>query len=127
MPAFYRNKKELINTFISDSHVKLFLILTVVLGCLPFLVYFIERTLASLPTADAWYAMGTNHGPWRNGIEGLVIYYPLLALLVVTLAISISRSVKNKQWRLLGLGLLLAIIQIAFLGAQMYFLPWTID
>jgi uncharacterized membrane protein YphA (DoxX/SURF4 family) len=90
--------------------VNLFLILTVALGGLPFLVYFIERKLESLPTADSWYATGTNHGPWRGGIEGLTIYYPLLALLIVTLALSLSKSIKNKQWRLLGLGFGLAIL-----------------
>jgi len=97
------------------------------LGGLPFVLYVLERIVGSLPSEDVWYRAGINHGPWRGRVEGLLIYYPLLALLVVTLGIFISKSIKNKTWGLLGFGLLLSAIQIAVLAAQMYFLTWTID
>jgi hypothetical protein len=106
---------------------KVFALMSVVLGGLPFLIYLVERNLGSLPTSESWYATGANHGPWRNGAEGLTIYYPLIVLLVVTVVAFASRGVKDKQRSLIAFGLFLVIIQLAILVAQMYLLTWTVD
>ena len=100
--------------------------LAVIFGALPFLISTIEMKLGSLPTAEVWYATGTNHGPWRWELEGFTVFYPLIILLVTTCIAFISRAVKNKKWSLLIVGLLLASIQISLLFLQLYFLGWTV-
>lgn len=113
------------NKIIKSPYV--FLILTFILGGLPFLISIIEMKLGLLSTAEVWYATGTNHGPWRWELEGFTVFYPLIILLIATLVNFISIGVKNKKWSLLVWGLLLAFIQIGLLFFQMYFLTWTID
>ena len=39
----------------------------------------------------------------------------------------ISKSLKNRQWSVLAIGLSLAVAQVVILIIQMYFLAWTID
>jgi len=105
----------------------IYIILTAVLGGLPFLIYVLERKCGSLPSADAWYATGANHGPWRMEIEGFLIYYPVIVLLLATLIAFISRGTKEKKISLTIGGIALALVQISILVVQMYFLTWTID
>jgi hypothetical protein len=106
---------------------KVFALLTIVLGGLPLLIYLIERKSGLLPNSDSWYAAGTNHGPWRNGLEGLTIYYTMLILLIATLIAFVSRGIRERRRSLLVFGLLLVIIQLTALASQMHFLAWTID
>jgi hypothetical protein len=102
-------------------------LLTVSFGGLPFVLYFLERTVGSLPTSEVWYAAGTNHGPWRHSPEALTIYYPVLVLLIATLIMSLTRGTKDKKISIFGLGGLLLVGQIALLVAQMLLLTWLID
>lgn len=105
----------------------IYFLLTVILGGLPFLFYFLERKSGSLPTSEIWYASGVNHGPWRASPEAYSIYYPLVILLVATLIVFISRGVKEKKPSLFAIGAFLLLAQIILLFLQMYFLTWTID
>jgi len=102
-------------------------LLTIVLGVLPFIIYGIERKYGLLPTSEEWYAAGTNHGPWRWGLESFLIYYPILILLIATVLTFLFRGIKGKSWNLIAIGTLLVLVQIGILFAQMYFLTWTID
>lgn len=106
---------------------KKYLILTVILGALPFAIYGIERTVHKLPSAKDWYATGTNHGPWRWEPEGFTVFYPIMILLVVTAVASISEAQKNKDRQRLLQGLGLVALQVAILCAQLLFLNWTVD
>lgn len=101
--------------------------LTIFFGVLPFLVYFMERRLGYLPSSEIWYSGGINHGPWRSGLESVIIFYPLLMLVVATVGMFLFRGLKNKSFGLLFVGLALILIQISFLFLQMYYLTWTID
>jgi hypothetical protein len=99
---------------------------TVGLGALPFLIYVCERKFGSLPSAEVWYATGTNHGPWRWNAEGFAVLYPLIILLCVTFGTFASRSVRNKKWSLAALGIILVLCQLGMLYAQLIFLGWTV-
>ncbi len=104
----------------------LYFLLSILLGGLPFALYFFERISGLLTSEDSWYGTGANHGPWRWGIEGFTIYYPLLILMIVSLTKSLS-GVKERNWRLLAAGFALVAAQLVLLFGQMYFLTWTID
>lgn len=104
-----------------------YLTLTILLGVLPFLVYFFENRIGLISTSEVWYATGVNHGPWRGGIESLTIYYPVLILLLTTIFTFFSKYLKDKKWNLVVYALVLILIQIGFLVTQMYFLTWLID
>lgn len=101
--------------------------LTIVFGLLPFIIYFVERSMGWIPDVATWYAAGVNHGPWRSAPEGLTIIYPLVLLIATTLVMSAYKSWKSKELRPLLIGIALVIVQTLALFAQMYFLTWTID
>lgn len=113
------------NTYLKFPNV--YFLLTIILGGLPFLIYFVERKFNILTTSEIWYSSGTNHGPWRWGVEGFTISYPIIILLIVTLITFFSKGIKNKRWILILAGLSLVIAQIIILFIQIYFLSWTID
>lgn len=65
-------------------------ILTVLVGTLPFLIYFIQTKNGILPTADEWFSQGYNHGPWRWQGEMIFMYYPMLLMVVWSLALVVK-------------------------------------
>jgi hypothetical protein len=113
------------STFTKGTCVLAFL--TVILGGLPFAIYFVEKKLGVITNSELWYATGASHGPWRGGVEVLTIYYPVVILLIVTFMMLIYRGGKTGKRSLIASGVLLALLQIAILFMQMYFLTWTID
>lgn len=99
---------------------------TVGLSALPFVIYAIERKIGVLPSAEAWYATKTNHGPWRWGLEGFTVFYPVLILLVVTVIKIIAPAVREKNRKLMMSGLGLIVLQLIGLFLQLSFLSWTV-
>lgn len=105
----------------------LYIALTALLGGLPFALYVFERTTGALSSEEIWYRTGVNHGPWRGGVKGLTIYYPIFILMIVTLGVILLRGVRDKKSNLLAFCLVLVSVQVAIMFAQMYLLAWTID
>src|SRR6516162_6004307 len=93
----------------------LYPLLTLMLGGLPFALYGIEQKLGILPTSEAWYATGSNHGPWRWELEGFTIYYPVIILGIFTLIAFMSRGSQEKKPSLIATGVFLVVLQVAVL------------
>lgn len=94
--------------------------LTAIFGVGPFLIYYLEKIYGVLTTPDEWYVNGGNHGPWRYGPEGIMLYTPIFFLIMVTVVRFIPA--KNK----IKFGCLI-LAQIFLLLAQFWFLHWTVD
>jgi hypothetical protein len=101
-------------------------VLTLIAGGLPLLIYFSERVSGILLSENIWYESGVNHGPWRSGIESMLVYYPLILLLSFTIIFSIIQAIK-KNWTIFRNSMLICIIQVILIFLQMYYLTWTID
>ena len=100
---------------------------SILLGLLPFAIYAAERWLGSLPTREAWFAQGMNHGPWRWEAEGFTILYPLLLLALITILVMGFRAVSRRQLRPILAGLGLLVLQVSMMAVQLSFLFWLID
>lgn len=100
---------------------------SILLGLLPFAIYAAERWLGSLPTREAWFAQGMNHGPWRWEAEGFTILYPLLLLALITILVMGFRAVSRRQLRPIVAGLGLLVLQVSMMAVQLSFLFWLID
>lgn len=100
---------------------------TILLGALPFVVYGVESWIGLLVTEETWLAQGFNHGPWRWEAEGFTVAYPLLLLALVTITISAVHFFRLRQFRVIGAGLGLLILQLLLIVPQFFFLFWLID
>ena len=106
--------------------IKSLILLLFVLGGLPFLIYFIQRSVGYIPDMESWYDNGINHGPWRSSIESITLYYPLALLIISTLIIFILNVIK-KKWQDLLIVFLLLLLQCFLIFTQIYYLSWLID
>ncbi len=102
-------------------------IASILLGALPFAIYAVERLAGLLPTEEDWIDRGVNHGPWRWEAEGFTILYPLLALALITIFVSVTHAVRHRKLQVLALGSGLLAIQTAMIALQLFFLFWLID
>lgn len=100
---------------------------SILLGLLPFAIYAVERWSGSLPTEEAWFAQGVNHGPWRWEAEGFTILYPLLLLALITILVTGFRAVSRRRWRLVVAGLGLLVLQVSMMAVQLSVLFWLVD
>jgi hypothetical protein len=105
----------------------IFLLLTVLFGGLPFVVYVWQRYSGSLPGPEEWLARGINHGPWRWQAEGFAVAYPMVILAAVTLAVFAVLAARRRSFSALWQGLVLIGVQAAVLYGQVATLHWTID
>jgi MFS superfamily sulfate permease-like transporter len=88
--------------------------LSVFFGLLPLAVYWFERGTGILSDANTWYATGTNHGPWRWQLEGALVYYPLVAMAVITAIVYLVKYSKEQKRKAISeAGLLL---ELQFIG-----------
>jgi hypothetical protein len=92
--------------------------LSIVAAVIPFTVYFVERVTSVIPDENTWYASGTNHGPWRWGIESIFVYYPCVIFLLVVL---FNKQISSK------IKFFYMVFLVVSLVAQLYFLTWTVD
>lgn len=100
-------------------------LLTSIFGIAPFIVYFWERAKGILPSENVWYDQITNHGPWREGWEGFLVFDPILILIFITVAILLgNNSLKDAEKKYISV--LLALQILTFL-LQLFVLTWTID
>ena len=100
---------------------------TILFVVLPYAIYAVETWAGVLPTQQAWFAQGSNHGPWRWQAEGFTIAYPLVLLALATIVISVARAVGRRQLRLIGVGFGFLGLQISMIALQLLTLFWLID
>lgn len=106
---------------------------TLLVGLVPFVLYFIGRISGAVPGEQEWRTkIGGNHGPWTFTVPGeimlILLYFsgsgvfPILTLLVFA-----AIGVRSQRSRFFGIGLLLALIQFALAAAQLSVLGWVWD
>ena len=97
----------------------------------PLLMYFWARFVGgSLPSAQAWWAQGNNHGPWRWEWPMVLVAGPMYALAagaVLVPALGAVGSIKTRRWapvvRSVAIGGLYGVLFAALAGS----VYWTID
>src|SRR4051812_35692592 len=53
---------------------------------IPILIFLLSRLTGSLPSHEEWLTnFGENHGPWRWGLQGMLLWLPQLILIAATL------------------------------------------
>lgn len=101
------------------------LTLAVIALAIPALAYSFARLTGSLPTLVEWQSQGSNHGPWRNELQGFLLYLPFLATFL-TIAVGVRHLTRNhftRAIRCLGL----AVVQGAAAFTLLALIGWTID
>jgi hypothetical protein len=87
----------------------------IVLFLVPFVLYAIARIFGSIPDEKTWLAEGTNHGPWRWELPGLVLAFCIYSLLfgapVITLW-GFIRGIRMKQWMPVAGGVLIGLFYL---------------
>lgn len=109
------------------SEIRKLAILTPVFAVFPYAIYVLERWLDFLPSEATWLEQGWTHGPWRWEIEGFTLFYPLIALALVTVFVVIRRNLRKWELRTTALGLVILIAQILLILLQAKTLFWLID
>jgi hypothetical protein len=122
------NRASLWNTY---RLLSLLTVTTVLLGGLPFLLYYHARATGILPS-EAEFHSGNfgNHsawvGSWVEGFLYLIWFYFLLIPLAI-FAIGCYAEYKHKQWIVFIYSVLLACCQYALLITQFNLIGWAID
>lgn len=82
------------------------ILLTIVFGALPFILFFIDTATGNLSLGDVYDG---NHGPWRTLWQGYTIGLPMVFVIINTVVGGIFCSVQEKSWNpiLFSLGLIL--------------------
>ena len=93
----------------------------------PSLYYVWARASGALPSAEVWYAQGTNHGPWRWELPGLLLYFPFMLMIPGTCLASLALATMRRNVRYLAAGAVLVPIQIGCYVGLLSWLFWTID
>ena len=93
----------------------------------PAVYYLWARMSGALPSRDAWYAQGTNHGPWRWELPGLLLYFPILFVIPFTIIASLALATSRRNVRYLAAGAVLVPVQITCYVGLLSWLFWTID
>ncbi len=88
---------------------------TALLGGLPLVAFGISWALGTPPSRIIWIDPGRNHGPWRWALEGWLLGYPLMALMLVTLVTGVVLALVRKQLTSIGHALILIVLQLALL------------
>jgi uncharacterized membrane protein YhaH (DUF805 family) len=101
-------------------------IFTVIVAAAPFVIYFYQRYVGILPSAEEWYSQGNNHGPWRYTAAGFSLFYPIVAAIAVAVVEAIKGS-DSRYPKAIVIGMLLVALQVVALGVQFYALWWTVD
>jgi hypothetical protein len=115
---------------------RIYVALTALLGGLPFLIYGWGRRFGGVPAEAEWFRVDpdtgfvvTNHGPWSDTWQGVVIFSctQLLCVVLIATAVWFVASSRNLTLRKLGVFLCLLPVQLGLLVAQGRYLFWTID
>ena len=110
---------------------KIILLVTLILGSLPLLIYYSARLWLHLPSEAQWDKNGGNGSPWGNEVWDLIfIFAPFLFLLllpVVTVAVSIVNAIKTRRATWLAFGIVLSAVQWALAYWQFIAVYWTIE
>lgn len=108
------------------------LVLTVILGLLPYLPYTNARLFHGLPSEQGWDSrIGGNHGPWWGVYPQMVLVAgPMLLLLCLplpTLLVCAVLSMRPKNGSYLLQGILLSALQWSAAFLHLLTVFWLVD
>ena len=106
---------------------RVLVILTLLLGGLPFALYLGAQMSGALPSPGDWMAQGYNHGPWRWELSGFTVGYPLAVLGIVTVSVGAWQALQRRSWSTAATGSAILVLQAAILVAQFQTIWWTVD
>jgi hypothetical protein len=112
-----------------NKSIKVLLIATVIFSIVPFIIYYYQIMTGILPDPDVWY-LSSNHGPWRGGLEGLLVFKPLFILILISIFYLFKNVLKYreiKDKKILAWLCFLLVIQILSVILQLLVMTWTID
>ncbi len=111
--------------------IKIILLVTLILGSLPLLIYYAARLWFQLPSEAQWDKNGGNGSPWGNEVwDAIFIFLPLLLLIfspIITSAISIALAIRERRAVWLALGAVMCLVQWGFAYWQFTVVYWTIE